>query len=94
MAGKRPSTKQRLAALAEREWIKEIVLAAQGDPRLTVREERFIAEMRQFVDKVDTYAGYPDEWRLSHKKVAWLQDISNRVESDYDEFHTDDDTDE
>jgi len=83
-----------LAALAEREWLREFVQAAQGDPRLTAEEEHFVAHMRQFVEQIDRFAGMPDYWRLSRKQVDYVRRILTKIESEsgYDDGEQEEDS--
>jgi hypothetical protein len=76
------SNQLHLAALAEREWLREFVRSAQGDPRLTADEEHFAAHMRQFVEQIDRYAGVPDDWRLSHKQAEHVRRILAKIHSE------------
>jgi hypothetical protein len=75
------SNQLHLAALAEREWLREFVQSAQGDPRLTAEEEHFVAHMRQFVEQIDRYAGVSDDWRLSHKQAEYVRRILAKIDS-------------
>lgn len=82
------SEQQRLAALAERESLKEFIQFAKGDPRLTAWEANFVVSMQNFANET------PADWRLSEKRVRIIAEIRAKLEKpvvqDADEVEPDD----
>lgn len=74
------SEQKQLEILAEREWIKEVYMAAKESRRLRDSEERFLFDMWEMAIRRGQYASLGEGIRPSQKQMDWLKEIADRVD--------------
>src|SRR3954462_6550534 len=67
-------------AAIDRDWLKLFVHYAQGDPRLPVWEEGFVASMRHYAYRTGHYVDLDAGWRLSHKQLEVCHRIDDKLQ--------------